>query len=215
MLSWDIEEEEKLKGYDIICGIDEAGRGPLAGPVYAAAVILPFGTVIEGLDDSKKLTEKKREYLFDVITEKALAYSISFADVEEIDRLNILNATYLAMKRAADGLKLSPKLILVDGNSSKGLTIPFRCVIKGDAKSPNIAAASILAKVSRDRYITEQDAVYPVYNLKKHKGYGTKEHIEAILKYGPCELHRKTFLKNILENQEDSNDGKEQKRRFR
>lgn len=198
MLTWEIEDELIKCGYNNICGIDEAGRGPLAGAVYAAAVILPYGFELEGLDDSKKLSEKRREVLFDIITETAIDYSIAFSTVKEIESLNILNATYLAMKRAADGLKKRPEIALVDGNSSKGLGMPYKCIIKGDAKSPNIAAASILAKVSRDRYISEQDSIYPVYNFRKHKGYGTKEHIVAIKEYGACEIHRGSFLKKIV-----------------
>ena len=191
----------KEKGYSLVCGVDEAGRGPLAGPVYAAAVILPDDCMIEGLNDSKKLSEKKRELLYDVIKEKAIAYCIASADVDEIESVNILRATYLAMNRAIDGLDTKPDYALIDGNRvPEGIQVDCETVIGGDAKSLSIAAASVLAKVSRDRYIVELDEKYPEYNFKKHKGYGTKEHTEAILKHGPCEIHRMSFLKNILKD---------------
>lgn len=189
------EKGLKIIGYKNIAGVDEAGRGPLAGDVFAAAVILPDGLMIEGLNDSKKLSEKKREVLFDTITENALSWAVGRATVEEIDKHNILNATYLAMNRAIESLKISPCYVLVDGNSIKGLDIPHKCIVKGDMKSMSIAAASIIAKVSRDRYIKQLSDIYPLYNFAKHKGYGTKEHIAAILEYGPCPIHRKTFLK--------------------
>lgn len=193
------ELSAKEKGYGLVCGVDEAGRGPLAGPVYAAAVILPDDCVIEGLNDSKKLSEKKREQLFDVIKEKAVAYCIASADVEEIESVNILRATYLAMNRAIDGLEVGTDYALIDGNRvPDGIKVDCETVVSGDAKSLSIAAASVLAKVARDRYIIELDEKYPEYNFKKHKGYGTKEHTDAILKYGPCEIHRMSFLKNIL-----------------
>lgn len=194
-----IENTARMSGFAAICGVDEAGRGPLAGPVYAAAVILPENCVIDGLNDSKKLTEKKREQLFDVITEKAVSYCIASASVEEIERYNILEATFLAMNRAINGLSVKADYALIDGNRvPTAISVPCETVIGGDAKSFSIAAASVLAKVSRDRYITELDEKYPQYNFKKHKGYGTKEHINALLEYGPCEIHRASFLKKIL-----------------
>ena len=192
------EKSAQEKGFRYICGVDEAGRGPLAGPVCAAAVILPDNMIIDGVNDSKKLTEKKREMLFDVIKEKALAYSIAFATVEEIEEMNILNATMLAMKRALDGLEIKADYGMIDGNKLPPLDIPCECIVKGDAKSMSIAAASILAKVSRDRLCYEYAEKYPEYGFDKHKGYGTKLHTEAILKYGPCEIHRMSFLKKIL-----------------
>ncbi len=195
MLSWDAENEYYNKGYRIICGTDEAGRGPLAGDVYAAAVILPQGIEIEGLNDSKKISEKKREALFDIICKTALAYSIKTASVEEIDTLNILAASQLAMRRAVCDLSLKADLVLVDGNIAREFPCEAVTLIGGDAKSPNIAAASILAKVSRDRYCEKMHELYPEYNFAKHKGYPTKEHKELVRKLGPCPLHRKTFLK--------------------
>jgi len=192
-----LERELREKGYKYIAGVDEAGRGPLAGPVYAAAVILPEGCIIEGLNDSKKLSEKKRELLYDIICEKALAYCVKSVDEKVIDSINILNATFAAMNLAAEGLELQPDYVLIDGNRINGMKFPCETVVKGDAKSINIAAASILAKVSRDRYITEIAEKYHEYNFAKHKGYGTKEHVEAILRYGPCEIHRMSFLKKI------------------
>lgn len=198
MVDYSIENEYKARGYNIICGIDEAGRGPLAGPVYAAAVILPPDCVIDGLNDSKKLTEKKREKLFDEIKEKALAYGIASADEKEIDEINILNATFLAMKRAVDALSVKPDLALVDGNQKPHTGIEEVTVVKGDAKSMSIAAASVLAKVSRDRFMLETAKEYPQYEFERHKGYGTKLHYEKIAQYGVCEIHRRTFLKKIL-----------------
>ncbi len=194
---WKYENEARSYGYEIIAGVDEAGRGPLCGPVCAAAVILPFGTVIEGLDDSKKLTEKKREELYPVITEKAVSYGVAFATPEEIDKLNILNATFLAMRRAVDQLKVRPDILFVDGNRIKGQEIEAKLIVKGDSLSANIAAASVLAKVTRDRYMEKLDEKYPEYLLKKHKGYPTAEHYEILAKYGPAPFYRKTFLKNI------------------
>lgn len=194
----EIENEYRLKGYSLICGVDEAGRGPLAGPVYAAAVILKPDTIIKGINDSKKLTEKRREELFDEICEKAEAYSIYSVDEKRIDEINILNATYEAMNGAVKGLSVTPDFVLIDGNRISGMTLPHETVVKGDAKSVSIAAASILAKVSRDRFICEMAGQYPEYGFEKHKGYGTKAHTEAILKYGPCEIHRRTFLKKLL-----------------
>ena len=186
------------KGYKVICGIDEAGRGPLAGPVFAAAVILPSNHMIEGVNDSKKLTEKKREFLFDIIKETAIGYSVGFATETEVDEINILQATFLAMKRAYDGLNVRSDFALVDGNRMPHLGVDTQIIIKGDALSANIAAASILAKVSRDRLMYEIDKIYPQYQFAKHKGYGTALHIEMLKKYGPCPVHRKTFLKKIL-----------------
>lgn len=193
------ENEAKAEGFNIVCGIDEAGRGPLAGPVCAAAVILPEGCIIEGVNDSKKLTEKKREALFDVIKEKALAYSIAVADEKEIDEINILQATYLAMRRAFDGLDIKPDMAIVDGNRDPGLGVATRTIVKGDANSMSIAAASILAKVTRDRFMLEMDEKYPEYQFAKHKGYGTKLHYEMLTEYGASEIHRKTFLKSFYE----------------
>ena len=192
------EKAAMENGYQNICGVDEAGRGPLAGPVCAAAVILPPDTIIEGVNDSKKLTEKKREALFDVIKETAVAWSVAFATVEEIEELNILQATMLAMKRAVEGLSVKADYAMIDGNRLPDLEIPAETVVKGDASSMSIAAASILAKVSRDRLCMEYDAKYPQYAFAKHKGYGTKQHREKILEYGPCEIHRMSFLKKLL-----------------
>lgn len=201
MVDYSIENEYREKGFDIICGVDEAGRGPLAGPVYAAAVILPSDCVIEGLNDSKKLTEKKREALFDKIKEKALAYGIASADEKEIDEINILNATFLAMKRAIASLSVRPDLALIDGKQKPHTDIEEVTVIKGDAKSMSIAAASVLAKVSRDRFMLEMAEKYPQYEFAKHKGYGTKLHYEKIAQYGVCDIHRRTFLKKFLGEQ--------------
>ena len=189
------------QGYKLICGVDEAGRGPLAGDVYAAAVILPEGVVIEGVNDSKKLSEKKREYLFDIIKEKALCYNIASASSKEIDDLNILQATFLAMKRAVEGLNPKADFAMVDGNREPNLDIPLATIIKGDSLSCSIAAASILAKVTRDRVMKEEALKYPEYLFEKHKGYGTKLHVEMIKKYGPSPIHRKTFLKKILKSE--------------
>lgn len=195
-----IERDLRLKfGITRIAGVDEAGRGPLAGPVYAASVILPEGCYIEGLNDSKKLSETKRKMLYDIIIDKAISWSVFSVDEKTIDSINILNATFLAMNGAVDNLKTVPEYVLVDGNRIKDMKHPCTTVVKGDAKSINIAAASILAKVSRDNYITEIAEKYPQYGFDAHKGYGTKAHVDAILKYGPCEIHRKTFLKKILE----------------
>ncbi len=193
-----IENAIRAEGFRLICGVDEAGRGPLAGPVCAAAVILPADLVIEGLNDSKKLTEKKREALFPLICEKALAFSIAFSEVEEIERENILNATFLAMNRAIGGLSMTPDLALIDGNQNRGIRFESRCIIGGDGKCASIAAASVLAKVTRDRKMTELAEQYPQYGFEKHKGYGTKAHYEALRRYGPCPVHRMSFLKNFL-----------------
>lgn len=198
-MDWlEYEKEAIAKGYKAVCGVDEAGRGPLAGPVCAAAVILPENTVIEGVNDSKKLSEKKREALFDVIKEQALSYSIAFASVEEIEEVNILNATMLAMKRAVEGLDIKADYAMIDGNRLPDLSIDSEFIVKGDAKSMSIACASILAKVSRDRLLYKYAEEYPEYLFDKHKGYGTKAHVEAIKKYGPCPYHRLSFLKKIL-----------------
>ena len=190
-----LEYENKYydKGCKYIAGVDEAGRGPLAGPVFAAAVIFEKGVYIPEINDSKKLSEKKREELFDVIKEKALAYAIVSADEKEIDRINILNATLKCFNMAVSSLSIKPDVALIDGNRCGEMSVPYETIVKGDAKSMSIAAASILAKVARDRYIMELDSVYPEYNFKKHKGYGTKEHLEAIQKYGPCPIHRLSF----------------------
>ncbi len=192
------EFDKNLRNGRVICGVDEAGRGPLAGDVYAAAVIFDDDTVIEGINDSKKLSEKKREALFDIITERAKAYSIATASIEEIETLNILNAAMLAMKRAVEGLEIEPQLALIDGNKLPDIDIPAETVIKGDAKSQSIAAASILAKVARDRYMKQLDEKYPQYQFSKHKGYGTKLHYEMIEKYGISPVHRPSFLKKVL-----------------
>lgn len=181
----------------VICGIDEAGRGPLCGPVYAAAVVLPKNTVIEGLRDSKKLSAAKRDELFDIIKEKATAWSIAYATPSEIDELNILEATYLAMQRAFDGLSVKPDIALIDGNRSKLKGARTICIVKGDDKCLSISAASVLAKVSRDREMERLAKEYPMYNLEKHKGYPTKEHYLLISKYGVCEIYRKSFLKTL------------------
>ncbi len=200
MPSYEFENRKYEEGYTAVCGCDEAGRGPLCGPVVAAAVILPMGLVIDGLDDSKKLTEKKREKLYDVIIENAIAYGIAEASPQEIDEINILNASMLAMRRAVEKLGVKADFALIDGNCSRGFKIPTETVVKGDSKSYSIAAASILAKVTRDRGCKELDAAYPVYNIAKHKGYPTKEHMDAVRKYGPAPIHRKSFLK-FLDNE--------------
>lgn len=191
------ERQAETAGHLPVCGVDEAGRGPLAGPVCAAAVILPLDLFIPGLNDSKKLTEKRRETLFPIIQEKALAWSVGWATAEEIDEINILQATFLAMRRAVEGLSLRPGWVLVDGNRMPPLSIPGETVVKGDAQCASIAAASILAKVSRDRLLREWDQLYPQYGFAKHKGYGTKAHYEAIRQYGLLPIHRRSFLKNL------------------
>lgn len=202
-MDW-LEYENKAieHGYKIVCGVDEAGRGPLAGPVYAAAVILPKGYVIDGVNDSKKLSEKKRDALYDKIVNECIAYNVGIATEKEIDEINILQATFLAMRRAVEGLSVKPDIALIDGNKKPGLDITEWDIIKGDAKSANIAAASIIAKVSRDRYMLEMAKKYPEYQFEKHKGYGTKLHYEMIEKYGVSEIHRRTFLKKILNNEQ-------------
>lgn len=194
---WELENEMYASGVSSICGVDEAGRGPLAGPVCAAAVMLPRGLEISGLNDSKKLSEKKREALFDEIKAKAISYGIAFAAVEEIERLNILNATFLAMNRAINSLSVTPELALIDGNRNSGIEINSRFVIKGDGCCADIAAASILAKVTRDRYMLQMAEQYPGYGFEKHKGYGTKQHYEAIRALGPSPIHRMSFLRKM------------------
>lgn len=194
---WEIEQEYAEKGCKLICGADEAGAGPLAGAVYAAAVILPLGLEIEGLNDSKKLSPKKREVLFDIIQQKAIAWSINWVDENEIDATDILQARLKAMDMCINMLDPAADFALIDGNRDKGIHCPHITVVKGDSHSANIAAASILAKVSRDRYMIAQDEIYPEYGFAKHKGYPTKAHYEALRKYGPCPIHRKTFLKNL------------------
>lgn len=198
-MTYEFENLLKEQGFGVVCGVDEAGRGPLAGPVFAAAVILPEGMEDIGINDSKKLSEKKRDALFDIIKEKAIAWSVASADEKEIDEINILNATFLAMKRAVEGLSVKPDAALIDGNRKPGLGIEEMTVIKGDAKSVSIAAASILAKVSRDRYLLELDKKYPEYQFSKHKGYPTKLHYEMIKEHGISPVHRLSFLKNLGE----------------
>ena len=195
MPSFEYEEKYYADGYSAVCGVDEAGRGPLCGPVVAAAVILPRGLEIEGLNDSKKLSEKKREALFDIIKEKAIAYAIAEASPEEIDEINILNASMLAMRRAIEALPTPADIALIDGNCSRGFSIPTETVVKGDAKSYSIAAASILAKVTRDHQCIELDREYPEYGIAKHKGYPTKDHMDAVRKYGVAPIYRRTFLR--------------------
>ena len=187
------------KSYSHICGVDEAGRGPLCGPVAAAAVIMPKDSKIEGVNDSKKLTEKKREELYEKIIKEAVSYSVCLVDHTEIDEINILNATLKAMEQAINGLHIKPDFALIDGNQNRGITTPNKTVVKGDSKSYSIACASILAKVTRDRLMADYDKMYPEYGFSKHKGYGTKAHYEAIQVYGITPVHRKTFLKKILE----------------
>ena len=196
---WQIEHRFFETGVQVICGIDEAGRGPLAGPVCAAAVILPQDLVLPGLNDSKKVPDKRRRELYDLITDQALAYGIAFASNEEIDEINILQATFLAMKRAVAQLSLRPDLLLLDGNRETEFGIPVQTVIKGDSKSANIAAASILAKVTRDRYMEQLAQEYPQYGFEVHKGYGTKRHYAALQECGPCTAHRMSFLRKFYE----------------
>lgn len=201
MLDLSFEEQYYELGYKRVCGIDEAGRGPLAGPVVAAAVVFERGTVIDGLDDSKKLSEKKREALYNEIIEKALDYSITLSTEKEIDDINILQATFKAMRNAVSSLKIKPDMALVDGDKLPGLDIDSKAVIKGDSKSTAIAAASILAKVTRDRIMLELDKVYPQYGFAKHKGYPTKAHYEMIKEHGISEVHRRSFLKNLKDHE--------------
>ncbi len=194
---WELENEIYASGAELLCGVDEAGRGPLAGPVCAAAVILPRGLEIPGLNDSKKLSEKKREALYDVIISSAAAYGIAFAEVEEIERLNILRATFLAMNRAIAQLSVKPALALIDGNRNTGIEMPSRCIIKGDSRCADIAAASILAKVTRDRYMIKMAEVYPQYGFERHKGYGTRQHYAALREHGASPIHRMSFLRKM------------------
>ena len=194
---WEYEDICAAKGYKLICGVDEAGRGPLAGPVCAAAVILPEHIEIPGLNDSKKLSDKKRRELFPLIKEKAVAYGIALVDEKEIDRINILQATFLAMRRAVDSLSVKPSYVLIDGNRLPELDVPAEAIVKGDSRSASIAAASVLAKVTRDSYMEEMAQKYPAYSFDIHKGYGTKAHYAALSKYGPCPIHRMTFLKKL------------------
>ena len=197
---WAYEREAFADGVKLVCGVDEAGRGPLAGPVCAAAVILPPELVIAGLNDSKKLTDKKRRELYDVITAEAVSYGIAFASEKEIDGINILQATFLAMARAMEKLTPQPELALIDGNRAKDFGLPVRTIVKGDSLSASIAAASILAKVTRDRLMEQYDEAYPQYGFAIHKGYGTKRHYEALREFGPSPIHRMTFLKKFYEN---------------
>ncbi|MDY3906661.1 MAG: ribonuclease HII [Lawsonibacter sp.] len=198
---WQYEREALAEGHTVVCGCDEAGAGPLAGPVYAAAVVLPLGLDLPGLNDSKKLTEKKREALFPVIQERAEAWSVAFVDAAEIDATDILSARMKAMQLAIDGLPQAPDFALIDGNRDQGksasIAAPHRCIVKGDSLSASVAAASILAKVSRDHFMLEMAEQYPQYHFEKHKGYGTKLHYELLRTYGPSPIHRRTFLKNL------------------
>ncbi len=200
MLEYILEKELAANGYKAVCGVDEAGRGPLCGPVVAAACILPIDCEIEGLNDSKKLTAKKREALFDIIIEKAIAFSVAQSTVEEIDSLNILEATLLAMRRAIAGLSIPADFALIDGNIGRDFTLPVKTVVHGDATSPSIAAASILAKVSRDRMCIDMDAEYPEYGIIRNKGYGSKEHMDALRRLGPAPIHRKKFIRFLDES---------------
>jgi len=194
---WEIEDAVRAEGFSAVCGVDEAGRGPLAGPVCAAAVILPPDADIPGLNDSKKLTEKRRKIVYAEIVETAVTFGIAFASVEEIEELNILNADFLAMNRAIDLLEPVPELAIIDGNNASGVSFPNRTIVKGDARCASIAAASVLAKVTRDRYMYEMDEKYPEYGFARHKGYGTAAHYEALRKYGPSPIHRLSFLRKM------------------
>ena len=202
MLEYTLENELYDQGFKAVCGVDEAGRGPLCGPVCAAACILPVGLQIEGLNDSKKLSEKKRDALFDIIKEKAVAWAVAYGTVEEINSSNILEATLLAMRRAIDGLSVKADFALIDGNIGRDFQLPVKTVIHGDAVSPSIAAASILAKVSRDRICMELDKEYPQYGIAVHKGYGTKAHMQALREYGPAPIYRTKFIRFL--NDEDN-----------
>lgn len=195
MLTYELEEALMQEGYNLVCGVDEAGRGPLCGPVVAAACILPSGLVLEGLNDSKKLTEKKREVLYDLICENAIAYAVALGSVEEINETDILSTTLHTMRRAIDALDPKPDIALIDGNITRDFTLPVRAVVHGDAISPSIAAASILAKVTRDRLCLELDAQYPQYGIAKHKGYGTKAHMDALREHGPAPIYRTKFIR--------------------
>lgn len=199
-MTFEYEKQALAEGFKVVCGVDEAGRGPLCGPVCAAAVILPLDCEIEGINDSKKLSEKKRDMLYDIIKEKALAYSVVMVDAKTIDEINILQATFKAMREAVEGLSLKPDIALIDGNGKPGLSIEELTLIKGDAKSISVAAASILAKVTRDRYCLEMDEKYPEYQFAKHKGYGTKLHTDAIKAYGVTPIHRPSFLVKLFKN---------------
>ena len=194
---WKFEHAAFADGFSVVCGVDEAGRGPLAGPVCAAAVILPPDIQIEGLNDSKKLTDKKRRELFDVITAQAVSYAVAFCDEKVIDEINILQATFRAMRRAVESLGVRPELALVDGNRAADFGVPVRTIVKGDSLSASIAAASILAKVSRDQLMEQYDGTYPQYGFAVHKGYGTQRHYDALREYGPCPIHRMSFLKKF------------------
>ena len=194
---WKFEHQCYDEGFEIVCGVDEAGRGPLAGPVCAAAVILPRDLEIEGLNDSKKLSDKRRRALFEQITAQAVSYGIAFAPEQEIDDINILQATFLAMRRAMERLTVRPSIALIDGNRETDFGLPVRTIVKGDSLSANIAAASILAKVTRDDFMMQQAELYPQYGFDVHKGYGTCAHYDALRKYGPCPIHRRTFLKKL------------------
>ena len=200
MLTYELEEALMQEGYSLVCGVDEAGRGPLCGPVAAAACILPVGLVLDGLNDSKKLTERKRDLLYDQIIENAIAYSVVLGSVEEINETDILSTTLHAMRQAIENLSPKADFALIDGNVTRGFTLPARAVVHGDASSPSIAAASILAKVTRDRICMELDAKYPMYGIAKHKGYGTKAHMEALRQHGPCEIYRTKFIR-FLDNE--------------
>lgn len=201
MLTYELEEVLAREGYSLVCGVDEAGRGPLCGPVAAAACILPTGLVLEGLNDSKKLSEKKRDLLYDQIIENAIAYAVVLGSVEEINETDILSTTLHAMRRAIDALSPKADFALIDGNITRDFTLPCRAVVHGDAISPSIAAASILAKVTRDRICMELDAQYPMYGIAKHKGYGTKAHMDALREHGPCEIYRTKFIR-FLDNEQ-------------
>lgn len=194
---WEFEEKYYAQGLQLVCGVDEAGRGPLAGPVCAAAVILPRNVEIPGLNDSKKLSDKRRRELMPIIKENAIAYGIAFADEKEIDQINILQATFLAMERAVSQLSVKPEVLLIDGNREKDFGIPVETIVKGDSRSASIAAASVLAKVTRDDYLLQMAQAYPQYGFEIHKGYGTKAHYAAIEEHGPCPIHRMTFLKKF------------------
>lgn len=194
---WELETQYQAEGYRLICGVDEAGRGPLAGPVVAAAVMLPHGLEIPGLNDSKKLTDKKRRELFPIIREQAIAFGIGWASQEEIDEINILQATFLAMNRALDAMSAKADLALVDGNRDPGFPLATKTIVKGDSLSANIAAASVLAKVTRDNFMEEMAEQYPGYGFEIHKGYGTRAHYAALEALGPCEIHRRSFLKKF------------------
>lgn len=194
---WTLENEIYASGVNVLCGVDEAGRGPLAGPVCAAAVILPRGLEIAWLNDSKKLSEKRRDALYDVIISSAVSYGVAFAQVEEIEELNILRATFLAMNRAIARLTVRPELALIDGNRDSGIEMPSRCIVGGDARCADVAAASVLAKVTRDRYMRKMALEYPQYGFEKHKGYGTRQHYAALREYGASPIHRMSFLRKM------------------